>query len=73
MIAGRLTETESQRFHCNEKVTKHEMPHSNDDDMQQVRVRGEAILTAIDESVIVLLKGLGSISFSLEGNSGDTL
>ena len=39
--------------------------------MQQVRVRGEAILTAIDESVIVLLKGLGPIPFSLEGEGGD--
>ena len=43
------------------------------DDKQQVRVRGEAILTAIDKSVVVLLKGLGPISFPLEENSSDTL
>ena len=49
------------------------MPHSKGDDMQQVRVRGEAILTAIDESVIVLLICLGPISFSLEDDGGDTL
>ena len=35
-------------------------------------MRGEAILTAIDKSVIVLLKSLGSISFLLEGNCGNT-
>ena len=35
-------------------------------------VRGEAILTAIDESVIVLLKSLGSISFLLEGDCSNT-
>jgi len=35
-------------------------------------VRGEAILTAIDKSIVVLLKGLGSVAFLLEDNGCDT-
>ena len=34
--------------------------------------RREAVLTAVNESVIVLLEGLGSVSFPLENESGDT-
>jgi hypothetical protein len=37
------------------------------------KVRGEAVLTAIDKSVVVLLEGLRAVTLLLEGDGGDTL
>ena len=36
-------------------------------------VRGEAVLTAIDETIVVLMEGLVAVAFLLERHCGDTL
>lgn len=41
------------------------------DEARRKEVKGEAILTAIDESVVVLLVGLGAVSTPLEMHGSD--
>jgi len=45
-------------------------PGRKHDEMQDLR--GEAILTAIDKPVVVLLECFGSVAFLLEGDVSDT-
>jgi hypothetical protein len=46
--------------------------HGEQNGMMQ-KVRGDAVLTAVDETIIVLVVGFASIAFPLEGNCSGAL
>jgi len=73
-IAGRLDRDNRPTVPLQEEgYEAGNVPFHGEQDGTIRKVRGEAVLTAIDETIVVLVVGFASIAFPLEGNCGGAL